>query len=127
MKLRSFAAALVLLSGLCSAAPDWYSPPKGDAERAQIMDALRAELGSFDPANRDLVFVVSELCVSSSAGWLSVEPQSRDGKNHLEPVHAVLKRGKSGWLVERLACGEEECPKGTDPEALRAKIKPRCK
>jgi hypothetical protein len=119
-------ATLALLSGVCCASTPWHTPPKGSAERAQIIDALRAKLSTFDPANKDLIFVVKELCVSPSTGWLSVEPQSRDGKNRLEPLQASLTRGKSAWNVDTLACVKEDCAKGTDPKALRARVNPLC-
>ena len=90
------------------------------------MDALRAKLSTLDPVNQSLVFVVSELCVSSAVGWLSVEPRSREGRNRLEPIQAVMQRSKSGWKVSALACTEEDCPVGADSKALRAKISPRC-
>jgi hypothetical protein len=119
-------ATLALVSGVCSASTLWHTPPKGSAERAQIMDALRAKLTTFDPANRDLIFVVKELCVSPAAGWVSVEPQSRDGKNRLEAIQASLKRNKSDWSVDTVACTEEDCAKGTDAKALRARVNPQC-
>ena len=126
-RLRSLAISFAVVSScICSASPPWYAPSKGSSERAQIMDALRAQLATYDATNEALIFVVQELCVSPAAGWLSVEPQSRDGKNRLEPVHASLKRGTSGWRVETIACGEEDCAKGTDPQALRARVKPLC-
>jgi len=90
------------------------------------MDALRAQLATFDATSQNLIFVVKELCVSPTAGWLSVEPQSRDRKNRLEAMQASLKRGKSGWSVETLACGEADCPKDTEPKALRARVNPLC-
>ncbi len=126
MKLRSCAAFLFVFAGVCSAAAPWYAPPKGGAERAQIMDALRAKLSTFDPASRDLIFVVKALCVSPAVGWLSVEPQSRDGKNRVEALQATLTRGKAGWDVATLACAEADCAKGTDAKALRARINPQC-
>lgn len=119
-------ATVVLVSGIGLAAPPWSAPPKGSAERAQIMDALRAKLATFDPANKDLIFVVKALCVSPTSGWLSVEPQSRDGKNRLEAVQVSLKRSQSGWGVDTIACTEEDCAKGTDATALRARINPQC-
>jgi hypothetical protein len=119
-------ATLALLSGVCCASTPWHTPPKGSAERAQIMDALRAKLSTFDPANKDLIFVVKELCVSPTAGWLSAEPQSRDGKNRLEAVQVSLKRSQSGWSVDTVACTEEDCAKGTDAKALRARANPQC-
>ena len=127
VKFRSLAISLTLLAScISSASPPWYAPAKGSDERAQIMDALRAQLRTLDAANKDLIFVVKELCVSPTVGWLAVEPQSRDGKNRLEAVQASLTRSKSGWHVATIACGEEDCPKGTDAKALRARVKPLC-
>ena len=126
MSLRIASLVLLLVAGISHAADAWHVPAKGSAERAQIMDALRTELATFDPENRNLIFVVTELCVSDKAGWLSVEPHTRDGQNQLEPVHAVLKRRAEQWTVSRLACGEEECPKDTDPAALRTRVNPHC-
>ena len=127
MRSRSIALSLGLLIGsICSASPPWHTPAKGSAERVQIMDALRAQLATYDATNSDLIIVVKELCVSPVAGWLVVEPQSRDGRNRLEPVQASLKRGKSAWRVDAMACSEEDCPKGTDPQALRAHVNPLC-
>ena len=116
----------VLTSSICSASVAWYAPAKGSNERAQIMDALRAQLATYDAPYKDLIFVVKELWVSSTVGWLAVEPQSREGKERLEPAQASFKRGQSGWRVETIACGEEDCPQGTDPKALRARVKPLC-
>lgn len=124
---RAVAVSLALLgSSICSASTPWHTPAKGSNERAQIMDALRARLATYDATHSGLIFVVKELCVSPAAGWLAVEAQSRDGKNRLEAVHASLNRGTSGWRVETIACGEQDCPKSTDPEALRARVNPLC-
>ena len=127
LRSRSMAVSLALvISSMCSASAPWYVPAKGSAERAQIMDALRAQLATYDASHSDLIFVVKELCVSPAAGWLAVEPQSRDGKKRIEPVQASLKRAKSGWSVDTLACGEQDCAKGAQPKALRSRVKPLC-
>ena len=127
LRFHSIACSLGLLSAsVCIASPPWYVPAKGSTERAQIMDTLRTRLATFEATNRNLIFVVTELCVSASYGWLSVEPQSRDGKTRLEAVQASFKRVASEWIVDAIACGEEDCPKGTDPEAIRNRINPRC-
>jgi hypothetical protein len=125
MKLRSIAIGITWFGfsvsvgvSVCSASSPWYSPPKGSAERAQIMDALRAKLATYDATNK--------LCLSPSTGWLSVEPQTRDGRDRREIVNARLKRGKSGWDVDALACAEEDCAKGTDAKAMRSRVKPLC-
>lgn len=116
-----------LFSQLAAAQVQWRTPERGSAERAQVMDALRTKLGEFDSNASQLVFVVKELCVGDSKGWLSVEPQSRDGSNKFEPVQASLKRSKSLWTIEQLACAEADCAEGTDGHALRARVKPMCR
>ena len=127
LRFHSVACSVGLLSAsVCIASPPWYVPAKGSTERAQIMDMLRIRLATFEATNRNLIFVVTELCVSASYGWLSVEPQTRDGKARLESVQASLKRVASGWTVDAIACGEEDCPKSTDPAAIRNRINPRC-
>lgn len=71
-----FAPVIVLAPVLASASPafaDWHVPEKGSVERTEIMDALRTKMASFDPTNRDLVFVVHELCISDQSGWIDVE------------------------------------------------------
>ena len=90
------------------------------------MDALRAKLAQFDPQAPKMVFVVGELCLSSAKGWVSVDPRSADGSRRYETVSASLRRHKQRWVVDELACGEEECPPGTDAEALRRRVGPRC-
>ena len=126
---RPFAPVIVLALVLASASPafaDWHVPEKGSVERTEIMDALRTKMASFDPTNRDLVFVVHELCISDQSGWIDVEPHSRDGKSQFEPIQAVLVHKSTGWTVRQIACGEEECAKGTDADALRRSVAPRC-
>lgn len=127
---RPFSPWIILALACGSASPalaDWRVPEKGSAERSEIMDALRAKMATFDPANRGLIFVVQELCVSDKSGWISAEPRSRDGQSQFEPIQAVLTRRSAAWSVGQIACGEEECAKGTDAEALRRKVAPRCR
>ncbi len=121
------AITLGLIASSCAnASGNWREPERGSPERGQIMDALRTKLSEFDPAAKELIFVVKSLCVSANTGWLTVDPRSRDGKNQLETTSETLKREKTGWRVDRLACSEAECEKGTDATALKARIQPRC-
>ena len=117
---------LTLLALSAPALADWHVPEKGSVERTEIMDALRTKMASFDPTNRDLVFVVHKLCISDQSGWIDVEPHSRDGESQFEPIQAVLVHNSTGWTVRQIACGEEECAKGTDADALRRSVAPRC-
>lgn len=109
-----------------SAVTQWHEPARGSAERAQIMQALRVKLRSYDDSQTDTVFVVRALCVSDRLGWVDVLPATRDGRNHYEPTQAVLVRRKGAWQVSKLACSEEECEVGTDATALRRDVGAQC-
>jgi hypothetical protein len=123
---RWIAFLSAMLSATVIGQPQWRTPERGSAERAAIMDAMRSTLGEFDTNARELIFVVQELCVSNQRGWVSVDPQSKDGKTKLETTSATLKRVNNQWAVDALACAEAECAKGTDAVALRAQVNPRC-
>lgn len=117
--------ALAAVAGPCIADEGWRTPPPGSDERRRALDALRTRLRGH--VDLPLRFVVRELCLSPVRGWVDVEPRSVDGATRLEGVQATLVRVPGGrWRVEALACGEEECPPGTDPEALRARVAPAC-
>ena len=120
-------AAMVVLFPLTAIAQAWHVPRPGSAERAQVMSALRRELATFDPDAGNLRFVVRELCVSDAAGWIEADPQSADGENRYEPVSASLRMRRGRWVVEALACSEEECPAGTTPQEIRKTIHPACR
>ena len=124
------AAVLLVSSVVAHAAGQWRTPQPGEPERAQIMDALRAKLAqqglAGGPQEPKTVFVVREFCISSAKGWVTVDPRSADGSWRGETFSASLKRHKQRWVVDELACGEEECPPGTDSEALRRRVGPRC-
>ena len=123
--LKTIVAMLVLFP-LLAIAQAWHAPRPGSAERAQVMSALRHELTTFDPDAGNLRFVVRELCVSDTAGWIEADPQSTDGENRYEPVSASLRMRHGRWVVETLACSEETCDPGTTPEEIRQTIKPAC-
>ena len=124
------AVVLLVFSVVAHAAGQWRTPQPGEPERAQIMDALRAKLAqqglAGGPQEPKTVFVVREFCISSAKGWVTVDPRSADGSWRGETFSASLKRHKQRWVVDKLACGEEECPPGTDAEALRRRVGPRC-
>ena len=65
---------------------------------------------------RPVVFVVSHLRVQRGWAWLSVRPQSPDGRSRFEGESALLQRRPGGWaVVETMpAVGERE---GTELEA----------
>lgn len=126
LKKLPWLVALTLAASAALADGGWHAPQPGTPERAQIMDTLRTKLAQLDASHRDMVFVVRELCVSSTKGWVTVDPQSADGSNHYEPVSAALKRHKKRWTVD-IACAEESCPAGTSAQAMRKRVHPQCR
>ena len=124
MATRHLCLAVLLAATVAQAGDAWHVPARGTPERKQIMDALRAYMKQFDAQPQ--VFVVRELCVGPDRGWISVDPQSPDGLSHYESLNAVLERHGRSWRVRELACGEEECPAGTSPDELRARVAPHC-
>ena len=118
--------AIALIATTATAATQWHEPVRGGVERAQIMEALRSKLRSYDASKTDTVFVVRSLCVGDRLGWLDVLPRSRDGRNQYEPTQAVLVRRKGAWQVSKLACGEEDCAAGTDAAALQEEVGVHC-
>ena len=125
MASRYFFLTFLLAATLAQASDAWHVPARGTLERKQIMDALRTYMKRFDAQPQ--VFVVRELCVGIDRGWLSVDPQSTDGRSHYESLSAVLERHGRSWHVRDLACGEEDCPAGTSPDELRARVAPHCR
>ncbi|MCY7355823.1 MAG: hypothetical protein LH470_12275 [Lysobacter sp.] len=125
MKKRYLSAVLLLTATIVHAATAWYVPARGTPERKQALDALRSHMRQFDAQPQ--LFMVREVCLGKTFGWLSVEPQSPDGLSHYEPLNATLRREGRGWKVEVLACGEQDCPAGTEAAALRARVAPRCR
>jgi len=85
-----------------------YMPARGSAERAAILDAMRAHRRRFDPQR--VIFVVSYLRVQRGWAWASVRPQSPDGRSHYEDESALLRRRAGRWeVVETMpAAGERE-------------------
>src|SRR3954471_21664536 len=85
-----------------------YTPGRGSAERKAILDAMRAHRRRFDP--QPVVFVVSYLRVQRGWAWLSVRPQSPDGRSRFEDENALLRRRAGHWEVVEVmpAAGERE-------------------
>ena len=85
-----------------------YTPGRGSAERKAILDAMRAHRRRFD--SQPVVFVVSYLRVQRGWAWLSVRPQSSDGRSRFEDESALLRRRAGRWEVVEVmpAAGERE-------------------
>ncbi|HVG45048.1 MAG TPA: hypothetical protein VM890_09975 [Longimicrobium sp.] len=115
-----FASILLLLSGAPAArgaraepprapqADSAYTPARGSAERKAILDAMRAHRRRFDA--QPVIFVVGRLRVQRGWAWLSVAPQSPDGRSRYEDENALLRRRAGRWeVVEAMpAAGERE-------------------
>jgi hypothetical protein len=85
-----------------------YTPARGSAERKAIMDAMRAHRRQFDP--QPVIFVAGYLRVQRGWAWISVRPQSPDGRSRFEDESALLRRSGGRWrVVEAMtAAGERE-------------------
>jgi len=85
-----------------------YTPARGGAERKAILDAMRAHRRRFD--SQRVIFVVDYLRVQRGWAWLSVQPQSPDGRSRFEGESALLRRRAGRWeVVEAMpAFGERE-------------------
>jgi len=85
-----------------------YTPARGSAERKAILDAMRAHRRRFDA--QPVIFVVGHLRVQRGWAWLSVAPQSPDGRSKYEDESALLRRRAGRWeVVETMsAAGERE-------------------
>lgn len=91
-----------------------YTPAKGSAERAALMDAMRAK-----GDDQDRVFVVRHLKVSGDWAWLDCAPQSRDGRNKYEPESALFQKKNARWRVAAQPCGEADCEYGAELTRIR--------
>jgi hypothetical protein len=92
-----------------------YTPPKGDDDRAAIMDAQRTWMASKGLPS-DVVFVVDWLRISSGWAYSVAAPQSVDGVNKYEPIMFLL-RDSNGWKVVDVFGTEGEVSEDLDPKA----------
>ncbi len=77
-----------------------HTPTPGSPERRALLDALRAELRSWQ--GLDAIFVVDWLKVANGWAWAQARPQSRDGLSHYEDVSALLRFEQGHWRVLEL-------------------------
>ncbi len=94
-----------------------HTPAKGSAERAALMDAMRAK-----GDDQDRVFVVRHLKVSGDWAWLDCEPQSRDGRNKYEAESALFQKKGGRWRVVAQPCGEADCEYGPEVNRIRGEF-----
>lgn len=85
---------------------DAYTPPKGTAERQDILDALRAEV--YKMHNIKVIFIVKYLQVYNGWAWVHTLPQSVDGQEHYEDILALMQNTGGKWEVVEIPCVEEE-------------------
>jgi hypothetical protein len=121
-------AAIAMMAALSQASPIWigpvaaavvlaaaqspvvaqttgvHTPATGSAERAAILDAMRAR-----GDNHDRIFAVRYLRVSKDWAFVTGDPQSSDGKQHYEAESALLHKVKDRWSVVDQPCAEADC------------------
>lgn len=103
---KSFIILLFLFTFIFASEP--YTPQRGTAERAAIMDALRVEVKKYH--NIDVLFVVRTLKLKDGWAWTITAPMSKDGANHYENIVALLHEENGTWSVAELVCTEIETP-----------------
>jgi hypothetical protein len=94
-----------------------HTPAAGSAERAAILEAMRA-FGD----NHDRIFVVHYLRVSKDWAWIRGDPQSADGTQHFEAESALLHKVKDRWSVVDQPCAEADCNERTEILRILAKF-----
>lgn len=87
---------------------DIYTPPKGSAERADIMNALRGEVQKIH--NIEVLFIVRMLKLKDGWAWTITLPVSKDGTNHYEDLIALLHKENGRWQVKEIVCTEVDMP-----------------
>ena len=70
--------AMILIANIASAQDKVVSPGQGTPERKMILDALRPKIEA--ELKTELVFVVSEIRVSTDWAFVMAQPQRKDGK-----------------------------------------------
>ncbi len=103
---KSLIILLFLFTFIFASEP--YTPKRGTAERAAIMDALRIEVKKYH--NIDVLFVVRTLKLKDGWAWAITAPMSKDGANHYEDIVALLHKENNTWSVAELVCMEVETP-----------------
>jgi hypothetical protein len=116
-RLAGAAFALTVALHSVAAQTSLHVPPAGSAERKAILDAMRA-LGD----NHDRIFVVRYIKVAAGWAFLTVNPQSPDGKQHYETESALLQQTTAGWKVVDQPCGEGDCDDKQELARIRAKF-----
>ena len=71
------------------------TPHRASPERKAILGALRQFVKKM--SDLDVIFVVRHLKVECDWAWIETEPQSADGRQHYEPVNALLARRSGTW------------------------------
>lgn len=72
-------------------------PARDNPLRKAILDGLRKDI--LKRHQIETIFMVKELNAINGWAWVHVLPQSPDGKNNYEDVHALLEQTKDGWVV----------------------------
>ncbi|MGW8170064.1 MAG: hypothetical protein ACWGHH_08685 [Sulfurovaceae bacterium] len=100
-----------------------FTPLEGTPIRQDILDTLRKEVKRTHGI--DAVFVVEYLRVQDGWAWVHAFPQSADGKNKYEDIHALLRLQNSEWKTMEIPCTEVENPECLDDPSYFPKLKQR--
>jgi hypothetical protein len=76
-----------------------YEPKKGNAERAALMNAIRAYDVGRDAALANETFRVSALRVQGAWAYANVEPQPVGGGEAYGQAHVFLQKARGKWKV----------------------------
>lgn len=115
---RSIPVGLMAFAMLAAAAPvaeartpaicEATTPKPGSALRKTLLDALRPQVEQL--VGRRVEFGVREVRVACAWARVRVDPRSRGGGDHYEPVDAIFRKKKGVWILTSLACTEADCP-----------------
>ena len=111
-------AASLLLSG-CASVNTAHTPPEGSVERSAILQATHRALAR--QGRKNLVLIVPYLKVHSGWGWIQVNPQSADGRQHYESQSGLLQQTANKWTLLEWMPAEEGTDYKTYFKNLKAK------
>jgi len=111
-------AASLLLSG-CASVNTAHTPPEGSVERNAILQATHRALAR--QGRKNLVLIVPYLKVHSGWGWIQVNPQSADGRQHYESQSGLLQQTANKWTLLEWMPAEEGTDYKTYFKNLKAK------
>lgn len=106
MRLPFFFASLAMALSAPAMAGPIHTPPPGSKERKAITDGLR------DSEGQDRIYVIRRLKVKDNWAVITVDPQSRDDRQHYESETVVLHFETGIWVVVDYFCSEADLDQG---------------